>query len=444
MRQVGFSERACGFVWPEDIKVDGLGQHLLGTAQKYYRRQVETWWSKSQTLEHAMQMLLQTFNIKMTSAQSMKLFTANKSSQRNWTDHFVYLTAVRDACGGADNLVLDNIVHYAYPTMRTTLLSRLNLNRVDYLRQAEELEQFAQSTETDVRVKHFGRDVVNVVESTKDVKKVEPVNKRLGDQGQKRYYLCENMGHHKSSCPRRSKKKQDAGFVLTVRDANEDRTQDTTNWVLDSGSGRHLVNDLSLLEDVVDCNHECFTAASDGGPLRITKQGSAMTRVKALGSIKTIRLFDVQYASNLGRNIISFGKLEKKGCVLEYREGRSILVSHPGGSPIMKVDRINDVLIVKVYNDILTNNFRVCGSPLEAVMAIVNGYGDGNKMTVQHGRLLQFHRRLGHLCYDTIVKMARDPASGIKLTDTKRVTCLACAQGKQTKNRQYSRDSGTN
>ena len=133
-----------------------------------------------------MQMLLQTFNIKMTSAQSMKLFTANKSSQRNWTDHFVYLTAVRDACGGADNLVLDNIVHYAYPTMRTTLLSRLNLHRVDYLRQAEELAQFAQSTETDVRVKHFGRDVVNVVESTKDVKKVEPVNKRLGDQGQKR------------------------------------------------------------------------------------------------------------------------------------------------------------------------------------------------------------------------------------------------------------------
>ena len=31
MRQVGFSERACGFVWPEDIKVDVLGQHLAGT-----------------------------------------------------------------------------------------------------------------------------------------------------------------------------------------------------------------------------------------------------------------------------------------------------------------------------------------------------------------------------------------------------------------------------
>ena len=172
------------------------------------------------------------------------------------------------------------------------------------------------------------------------------------------------------------------------------------------------------MEDVVDCNHEFFTAASDEGPLRITKQGSAMIRFKKLGSINTIRLLDVQYNSNLGRNIISFGLLEKKGCVLEYREGRRILVSHPGGSPIMDVDRINDVLIVNVYDDILTDTFHVCGSPLEAVIAILNGDGDGNKTNVRHMSLLQFHRRLGHLCYDTIVKMVRDPASGIKLTDT--------------------------
>ena len=155
----------------------------------------------------ASQRLLQTFNIKIPPIQRIKLFTVSKSSQRYWTEHFLYLTAVSDACGGADNLVLDNIVHYAYSTMSTAMLFRMNLHRADYLRQAEELAQFTQSTETDVRVKHFGRDVVNVVESTKDVKKVEPVNKRLGDQGQKIYYLCGNTGHHKSSCPRRSKKK---------------------------------------------------------------------------------------------------------------------------------------------------------------------------------------------------------------------------------------------
>ncbi|KAG2849639.1 hypothetical protein PC112_g237 [Phytophthora cactorum] len=57
------------------------------------------------------------------------------------------LDLVNEACGKAENLVLDNIVHYADPAMRVSMLSRLNLARTDYLRQAEELAHFAQSTE---------------------------------------------------------------------------------------------------------------------------------------------------------------------------------------------------------------------------------------------------------------------------------------------------------
>ena len=61
-----------------------------------------------------------------------------------------------------------------------------------------------------------------------------------------------------------------------------------------------MVNDLSLLEGAVDCKHECFTAAFDGVPLRITNQGSVMIKVKALGLTKTTRLLDVQFAFDLG------------------------------------------------------------------------------------------------------------------------------------------------
>lgn len=156
VRQVGFAERACELAWPEDIKVDVLGQHLSGTAQTYYRRQVETWRIESQTLEHAMQKLLKTFNTNIPPAQSMKLFTAPMASHRSWKDHFMYLTAVSDACGGVDSLVLDNIFHYADPHMRMTMLSRLAMHRFDPLRQAEELAQFAQSTEVDTDSKKIG------------------------------------------------------------------------------------------------------------------------------------------------------------------------------------------------------------------------------------------------------------------------------------------------
>lgn len=55
MRQVAFSERFCVFELLVDIKGDVLGQPLAGFFHEYYRRQVETWWYESQTLQHALQ-----------------------------------------------------------------------------------------------------------------------------------------------------------------------------------------------------------------------------------------------------------------------------------------------------------------------------------------------------------------------------------------------------
>ncbi|KAI9916681.1 hypothetical protein PsorP6_018241 [Peronosclerospora sorghi] len=140
------------------------------------------------------------------------------------------------------------------------MLSRLNTDRLDYLRQAEELAQFAQATEVDVRVKHFGREALNVVEPGKAASIAVTDTRRKKDHGSKKCYLCGATGHLKANCTTKTKT---VDFVLSVQDV-DDHTESVSNWVLDSGSGRHLVNDLSLLEDVTDCSHECLTAASDG------------------------------------------------------------------------------------------------------------------------------------------------------------------------------------
>ena len=63
---------------------------------------------------------------------------------------------------------------------------------------------------------------------------------------------------------------------------------------------------------------------------------------------------------------------------------------------------------------------------------------------VQEGSLMHFHQILGHVHYDTVIWLASDPASGVRLTDKVRTNCLACAQGKQTKNRQLVKDTGMN
>uniref|UniRef100_H3GWD4 Integrase catalytic domain-containing protein n=1 Tax=Phytophthora ramorum TaxID=164328 RepID=H3GWD4_PHYRM len=62
---------------------------------------------------------------------------------------------------------------------------------------------------------------------------------------------------------------------------------------------------------------------------------------------------------------------------------------------------------------------------------------------VQQGTLLDFHKRLAHLNYDAVELLAKDPSSGICLTDHKCVNCLTCAEGKQTKNRRSKKDTGT-
>ncbi|KAG3013770.1 hypothetical protein PC121_g14472 [Phytophthora cactorum] len=266
-----------------------------------------------------MQRLLQTFATKITPAQSMKMFTAAKSPKRSWAEHYLYLVAVSEACGGADNLVLDNIAHYADPATGVSMLSRLNLTRTDHLRQAEELTHFTQSTEIELRGKTLGKDVVNNVASDLEEKR--------------KCFKYGEVGYLKAVCPPR-KKKTDVDFTLAVGDSGVIKDD---HWILDSGSSRHLVNDVSLLEDVEDFTSEYTTAAKDGDTLRASKRGRVVIKADALGERRTVQLLDVQYAANLERNIILYSKLEKKGIVLSYREGRRVLVLRAGGPPIMDV-----------------------------------------------------------------------------------------------------------
>nr|CCA26029.1 AlNc14C341G10797 [Albugo laibachii Nc14] len=100
----------------------------------------------------------------------------------------------------------------------------------------------------------------------------------------------------------------------------------------------------------------------------------------------------------------------------------------------MDVDCGNNVFFVEVYED----KFRGCGSTTDSSMAVLAKSEHESDLVIQCGTLADFHRRLGHSCYDRIIKTARDPASGIRLTITMREHCF---QGKQTKNVQTNKDT---
>uniref|UniRef100_A0AAV1UI68 CCHC-type domain-containing protein n=1 Tax=Peronospora matthiolae TaxID=2874970 RepID=A0AAV1UI68_9STRA len=52
---------------------------------------------------------------------------------------------MRDARGGSDSLVLDNIVHHASPELIDVMMAKYDSTRPYYMRHVEELAQIAQS-----------------------------------------------------------------------------------------------------------------------------------------------------------------------------------------------------------------------------------------------------------------------------------------------------------
>ena len=128
-------------MWTKGINLDVLGRHLTGKAS-----QGDTWYAENPQVWYAMDRMNMKFGPRISRSQAFKLFTSKKKDSVSWNDHMMYMIAVSDSVGGAPDQVLENIAKYACSSspFQGALLARLNPQRDDFLRQAEELVQFAQ------------------------------------------------------------------------------------------------------------------------------------------------------------------------------------------------------------------------------------------------------------------------------------------------------------
>ena len=161
--------------------MDLLDHYLAGSTERYYHKQVDFWWNQHAILDYVMGRSLETFKRRLRLAVNETL-CAKEGRKETVRRAFSVPRRVSDAKGGADSLVLDNIVHHASPDLMNVMRAKYDPTRNDYLRHTEELTHFATSTE--IGSGSIGHEIVAT--------HVEALPHR---QDTRKRFECRNTGH---------------------------------------------------------------------------------------------------------------------------------------------------------------------------------------------------------------------------------------------------------
>jgi hypothetical protein len=461
MRRIAIAQIQSGFWWRSEDKVDCLQAHLSGRALRHFETQSPEWMRESPHLEFVMLKLLNAFTVKLTLDQAADIFRRPKPKNRAWNEHYIYLTEVSHSAGGMPRYVLDGIVKYAAPEFKATLLAKANMDTTTPLLEAERMANFAQSMTMEERpARALGRHINAIEESP--ILAVEPTIcsycKRKGHvveecRTKKRDSNSKNKSNTKKGHqPRRrdennGKEKNWTLFVTDQApdnivcssndkdnnikdDVYEGKANDrTTEWILDSGCGRHLTGNANFLTTKIS-NASTSLYLPDGSTVQSTKRGTVSLKSIVAGETNNLTISDVEFVPGLTKNLLSYVRLERKGVRLIYEGQKRYLAS--SSSKLAEVLESGNLLVVRFDSD------RSQADQMCSLLAEQDHPG------THEDTLHQFHIRLGHLSYATIEELASKPESGIKLTDHQKPQCITCAEGKQTRNNQSKKDSGNN
>ena len=226
-------------------------------------------------------------------------------------------------------------------------------------------------------------------------------------------HRCGEKGHRAKDCrapaPKLRELKKDSNvYAAFIGNANNDHDR---KWFVDSGATHHMTGDETALS-----NASLKTSAHPP----ITIGNGAQLQVKSVADTKTgpVRLQGVLHIPGLAANLISVTKALDNG-IDEVSFKRKT----------MKVEFCKDGQVIATGTR-SGNLFALDNSTMVAV----------STSSAPRDTFLNWHRRLGHICYEKIQKLAKDGVIiGTGAIPQKTEPCEACLQGGMSRKRRKQR-----
>ncbi|GFP91121.1 retrovirus-related pol polyprotein from transposon tnt 1-94 [Phtheirospermum japonicum] len=255
---------------------------------------------------------------------------------------------------------------------------------------------FSKKRKSSVPSKHFAKGGSSGSKSGKVSKQADDV-----------CHHCGKPGHWRRNCKDYldQKRSEKGMYFIEVN-----LSVDSSSWVLDTGCGSHLCNDLQLMArsrrlDVGE------TYLRMGNGARVAAEAIGTVYLSILNSDYQVVLNNCLYVLTLIRNLISIPVLDSEGFCFVFRS--SVCLIQKDNKVICKGQIVNNLYELNL-NEI----------PINTISA------KGKNDSINPAQL--WHARLGHISLRRMNEFARDGL--FSLEDVKSLgTCESCLKGKMTK-----------
>uniref|UniRef100_A0A1Y1NHZ0 Retrovirus-related Pol polyprotein from transposon TNT 1-94 n=1 Tax=Photinus pyralis TaxID=7054 RepID=A0A1Y1NHZ0_PHOPY len=238
-------------------------------------------------------------------------------------------------------------------------------------------------------------------------------------------YNCQKRGHYAREC--RNKKQERANTAEKEKGQEGNVTAFTTEekafgltsdalaiskddvWIMDSGASSHMTYHKDYFSSLEDSDIKSVTLG-DNKSLKVSGKGTIKIRKLIHNKWYDAILTNVLYVPDLHKNLFSEGVITSKGMKI-IKEDKFALVYQ------------NEKVVACAYR--MANNLYHLQFQTIRYESEVNVTTDANMLAL-------WHKRLGHINFNTVKEMAsKGLISGVNVNAAEKIFCEACVYGKQ-------------